>query len=73
MYLFHSSKGPLTCRKILRHGAYGFTSPPKEVVLRISNAIEYPSSSAGFEPANLGFSGKHAKRYATENDNREFS
>jgi hypothetical protein len=25
-YLFHSSQGSLTCRKILRHGADGFTT-----------------------------------------------
>jgi hypothetical protein len=33
--------------------------PPKEVVLRIFIAVKSPSSSAGFEPANLGASGKH--------------
>jgi hypothetical protein len=32
-YLFHTSKGSLTCRRILRHEADGITSPPKEVVL----------------------------------------
>jgi hypothetical protein len=37
-----------------------FTSPPKEVVLRIFIALKNPSPSAGFEPANLGSSGKHA-------------
>ena len=35
----------------LRHGIDGFTSPPKEGVLRIF--------SAGFEPANLGTKGQH--------------
>jgi hypothetical protein len=40
----------------LRHVTDGFTSSPKEVVLRILS----PLSSAGFEPANLGSSGKHA-------------
>jgi hypothetical protein len=34
-YLFHNSKGSLTCGKIQRHGAGGFTSPSKEGVLRI--------------------------------------
>jgi hypothetical protein len=43
----------------LRHGTDGFTSPPKEVVLRIFITLKNPSSSAGFEPANLGSSGKH--------------
>jgi hypothetical protein len=36
-YLFHTSKGPLTCRKILQHEANnGFTSPLKEGMLWIS-------------------------------------
>jgi hypothetical protein len=34
-YRFHTSNEILTCRKILLRGANGFTSPPKEVVLRI--------------------------------------
>ena len=38
----------------LRHGTNGFTSLPKEGVLRIF------SPSAGFEPANLGTKGQHA-------------
>jgi hypothetical protein len=31
--IFYTWKWCLTCRKILRHGAEGFTSPPKESVL----------------------------------------
>jgi hypothetical protein len=42
------------------NGTDGFTSPPKEVVLRIFIILKNLSSSAGFEPANLGSSGKHA-------------
>jgi hypothetical protein len=42
-----------------RHGTDGFTSRPKEVVLRIFITLKNPSSSAGFEPANLGSSDKH--------------
>jgi hypothetical protein len=38
----------------LRHGTDGFTSPPKEGVLRIFFAIKNPMASAGFEPANYG-------------------
>ena len=38
----------------LRHGTDGFTSPPKEGVLKIFSA------SVGFEPANLGTKGQHA-------------
>ena len=45
---------------ILRHGTAGFTSPPKEGVLRIFFALERPTSSAGFKPANLGTKGQHA-------------
>jgi hypothetical protein len=44
----------------LRHGTDGFTSPPKEVVLRIFIALKNPLTSAGIEPANLGSSGEHA-------------
>jgi hypothetical protein len=52
--------GSLTCRKILPHGTDGFTSPPKEGVLRIFIALKHPSPLAGFEPRNLVSSGKHA-------------
>ena len=40
----------------LRHGTGGFTSPPKEGVLRIF----FHSEKSGFEPANLGTKGQHA-------------
>jgi hypothetical protein len=33
--LFITSKGSLTCHEMLWHGADGFTSRPKESVLRI--------------------------------------
>jgi hypothetical protein len=41
----------LTCRKILRHGASGFTSHPKEGVLRVLSPLKF-IALAGFEPAN---------------------
>jgi len=44
----------------LRHGTDGFTSPPKEGVLRIFSPLKNPTASAGFEPANLGTKGQHA-------------
>ena len=44
----------------LRHGTNGFTSLPKEGVLRIFFALKNPMASAGFEPANLGTKGQHA-------------
>jgi hypothetical protein len=44
----------------LRHGTDGFTSPPKEGMLRIFFALKSPTASAGFEPANLGTKGQHA-------------
>ena len=43
----------------LRHGTDGFTSPPKEGVLRIFRP-KNPTASAGFEPANLGTKVQHA-------------
>jgi hypothetical protein len=52
--------GLLTCRKILRHGANGFTSPSKKVVLWISSALKIPSPLPASEPTNLGSKGKHA-------------
>jgi hypothetical protein len=42
--------GYLTCRKILRHGASGFTSHPKEGVLRIFIALKNPPSWPGLSP-----------------------
>jgi hypothetical protein len=39
----------LKCRKILRHGADGFTSHPKEGVLRVFIAFKNPSPSTGLE------------------------
>ena len=44
----------------LRHGTDGFTSPPKEGVLKIFSRLKIPTVSAGFEPANLGTKGQHA-------------
>jgi hypothetical protein len=67
----HTSKGSLTCRKILRHGAEGFTSPPKEGVLGIVIALKSPSPSTAPEPANLGSNGKHANHYTTVNYTNE--
>jgi hypothetical protein len=51
-YLKHF-KGSLTCRKILQHGADGFTSHPKESVLRIFIALKNPSSRSGLNPRPL--------------------
>jgi hypothetical protein len=53
-YLFHTSKSSLTCRKILRHGAPDFSSPPKEVVLRIFIALKIHSPLQGLNPQTLG-------------------
>ena len=44
----------------LRHGTNGFTSLPKEGVLRNFSPLKNPTASAGFEPANLGTKGQHA-------------
>jgi hypothetical protein len=41
-YFFHTSKGTLTCRKILRHGADGFIFPPNEGMLLIFIVLKIP-------------------------------
>jgi hypothetical protein len=41
-------------RKILRHGAFGFTSPPKEIVLRTFIALKNPSRRPGLNPWTFG-------------------
>jgi hypothetical protein len=46
-------KVSLTCLKILRHGADGFTSPPKEVVLRIFIALKIHRFRPGLNPLTL--------------------
>jgi hypothetical protein len=67
--IFHIPCSYLTCRKILRHGAGGFTFLSNEVVLRIFEALKYLTSSAGFAPANFGSSVKHDNHQTTEADN----
>jgi hypothetical protein len=59
-YLFHTMHGSLTCHTVFRNWASGFTSPQKEVILRVFIVMKSPSSSAGYESANLGSHGKHA-------------
>ena len=44
----------------LRLGTNDFNFLPKEGVLRIYFALKNPTTSAGFEPANLGTKGQHA-------------
>jgi hypothetical protein len=48
------SKTSLTCRKILRHGAFCFTSPPKKVLLRIFIAFKTPSHRPGLNQRTFG-------------------
>jgi hypothetical protein len=47
-------KGSLTCRKILRRGNFGFTSHPKEGVLRMFIALKNPSPRPGLNTRPLG-------------------
>jgi hypothetical protein len=47
-------KWSFTCRKILRHGTSGFTSHPKEGVLRIFIALKNPSPRLGLNSRPLG-------------------
>jgi hypothetical protein len=51
---------------MLQHGTSGFTSPPKEGVLRIFIALKNSSPAAGFAPAKLDFICKHANYYTIE-------
>jgi hypothetical protein len=44
----------------LRHGTDGFTSPPKEGVVRIFFCPKIPMGLAGCEPANVGTKVQHA-------------
>jgi hypothetical protein len=57
------------CRKVLRHGAYGFTSPLKEVVLLGSIAHKNPSSSTG---SKIGSSEKRDNQFTSEDDRELF-
>ena len=43
----------------LRHETHGFTSLPKEVILRIFTLWKNLSTTTGIEPANLGSSGEY--------------
>jgi hypothetical protein len=49
----HTSNWHLTCRKILRHGADGFTSPQKEDVLRILSPLKIHCPRPGLNPRTL--------------------
>jgi hypothetical protein len=57
---FHVHSRVLLHAVSLRHGTDGFTTPPKEGVLRTFFALKNPTASAGFEAANLGSKGQHA-------------
>jgi hypothetical protein len=59
-------KGSLTRRKILRHGTSGFASHPKGRCAADFYRPLKSIASAGFEPANLGSSGKHTNHYTTK-------
>jgi hypothetical protein len=47
-------KTSFTCRKFVRHGTSGFTSHPKEVVLRIFITLKNPSPWLRSNPQPLG-------------------
>ena len=57
---FHVTFRDLLHAVNLRHGADGFTSSPKEGVMRIFFAMKNPTASVGFEDANFGTKGQHA-------------
>jgi hypothetical protein len=54
VFLLILASGFFTCRKFSRHGASGFTSLPKERVLRIFIALKNPSPRLGLNPRTLG-------------------
>jgi hypothetical protein len=54
---FHVAFRDLLHAVNLQHGTHGFTSPPKEGVLRIFFPLKNPTALARFEPANLGWMG----------------
>ena len=56
---FHVTFRDLLHALDLRHGTDGFTSSPKEGVLRIFSS-KNPTASAWCEPTNLGTKGQHA-------------
>jgi hypothetical protein len=58
-------KRSLTCRKILRHGTFDFTSNPKEGVLRIFIALKVHRLGR-VEPTTFGSSDKHTNHYYTK-------
>ena len=57
---FHVTFRDLLHAANLRHATNGFTSLPKNGVLRIFSPWKNLTASAGFEPANLGTKGQHA-------------
>jgi hypothetical protein len=52
---FHGNCRVLLHAANLRHGTDGFTSPPKEGMLRIFSPQKNPTASARFEPRELGY------------------
>jgi hypothetical protein len=56
---FHVAFTDLLHAVNLRNASHSFTFLPKEGVMRIFLALKNPTTSAGFEPANLGFKGQH--------------
>jgi hypothetical protein len=60
----------LTRHKIL-HGNDSFTSPSEEIMLQIFITFKTHLSSARFEPANLGFNGKHDNHQTTDGNFRQ--
>jgi hypothetical protein len=67
VYLFPwNFKRSFICHKILRHGTSGFTSHPKEGVLRIIIAFENPSLWPGSNSQTLCPVAKHTNYYTTK-------
>jgi hypothetical protein len=64
-FLFILRSDFFTCRKVLRHGADGFTSPSMDGATDFYRPSK-SAASAGYEPENLESNCKHANYYTTE-------
>jgi hypothetical protein len=59
----YTSQVIFICRKILRHGALGFTSPPKEGAPSIFITLKISLPQPGFNPQTVGSNDKHTNYY----------
>jgi hypothetical protein len=53
-YLFHTSKGALTCREMLRYGADGFTPIQRKAFCEFLSPLKIHRPRPGLNPRTLG-------------------